>query len=104
MNLEQEAREFAEARTKGIESHSTLTEQLVAFASKVLAEQNRDLIAERDGLKERVGIAKEAFRKIDEFQPSGEMMSDLSIYLNMAAECKRIAREALSKLEAETKQ
>ena len=58
MNLEQEAREFAEARTKGIESHSTLTEQLVAFASKVLAEQNRDLIAERDGLRERVEMAK----------------------------------------------
>ena len=47
----------------------------------------------------RLEVAERAFQRIDDFQPSGEMMSELSVYVNMAAECKRIARQALSQIQ-----
>ena len=54
MNLEQEAREFLIKSGFGGTNLTMIARIVAAFA----AEQNRDLIAERDGLRERVEMAK----------------------------------------------
>jgi len=67
MTNENEAREFLLREIPDLldaELDTEMREMVQRLMAAFAAEQNRDLIAERDGLRERVEIAREAFHKV----------------------------------------